>query len=447
MAEYFVGNKEYFPGIGKIKYEGPKSDNPLAFKYYDPDKKVGGKTMKEHLRFAVAYWHSFCGDGTDMFGAGTQKQPWKQDAKDPMEGAEHKLDAAFEFITKLGAEFYCFHDRDIAPEGATPAESEKNLMTIVAKAKERQKATGVKLLWGTANLFSNPRFMNGAATNPDFAVVSHAAAQVKAAIDATIELGGQGYTFWGGREGYMSLLNTDLKREKEHLGRFLVMARDYARSRGFTGVFYIEPKPMEPSKHQYDFDVETVAGFLKQFGLEKDFRMNIEANHAELAGHDFHHELETAAALGLFGSVDANRGDPRNGWDTDQFPMSYYETSLAMLTILKIGGFTTGGLNFDAHIRRNSVDPSDLFEAHIGGMDAFAVGLEVAHRIIQDGKYAAFVKQRYASFDAGDGARFEKGQMKFEELAGLAKEYGSVGFTSGKQERLENLLNQYLLGL
>jgi len=447
MAEYFVGDKEYFPGIGKIKYEGPNSDNPLAFKYYDPEKKVGGKTMKEHLRFAVAYWHSFCGDGTDMFGAGTLKQPWKLDAKDPLEGAEHKLDAAFEFITKLGAEYYCFHDRDIAPEGATPAESEKNLMTIVAKAKERQKATGVKLLWGTANLFSNPRFMNGAATNPDFAVVSHAAAQVKAAIDATIELGGQGYTFWGGREGYMSLLNTDLKREKEHLGRFLVMARDYARSRGFTGVFYIEPKPMEPSKHQYDFDVETVAGFLKQFGLEKDFRMNIEANHAELAGHDFHHELETAAALGLFGSVDANRGDPRNGWDTDQFPMSYYETSLAMLTILKVGGFTTGGLNFDAHIRRNSVDPADLFEAHIGGMDAFAVGLEVAHRIIQDGKYAAFIKQRYASFDSGDGARFEKGEMKFEELAGLAKEYGSVGFTSGKQERLENLLNQYLLGL
>jgi len=447
MAEYFVGNKEYFPGIGKIKYEGPKSDNPLAFKYYDPDKKVGNKTMKEHLRFAIAYWHSFCGDGTDMFGAGTQKQPWKAEAKDPMDGAERKLDAAFEFFTKLGAEFYCFHDRDIAPEGATPAESEKNLMSIVAKAKERQKATGVKLLWGTANLFSNPRFMNGAATNPDFAVVSHAAAQVKAAIDATIELGGQGYTFWGGREGYMSLLNTDLKREKEHLGRFLVMARDYARSRGFKGVFYIEPKPMEPSKHQYDFDVETVAGFLKQYGLEKDFRMNIEANHAELAGHDFHHELETAAAMGLFGSVDANRGDPRNGWDTDQFPMSYYETSLAMLTILKIGGFTTGGLNFDAHIRRNSVDPTDLFEAHIGGMDAFAVGLVVAHRLIQDGKYAAFIKQRYASFDSGDGERFEKGQMKFEELAGLAKEYGTVGFTSGKQERLENLLNQYLLGL
>lgn len=447
MAEYFVGNREYFPGIGKIRYEGPKSDNPLAFKYYDPDKKVGGKTMKEHLRFAVAYWHSFCADGTDMFGVGTLKQPWKLDAKTSMEGAEHKLDAAFEFITKLGAEFYCFHDRDMAPEGATPAESEKNLMAMVAKAKERQKATGVKLLWGTANLFSHPRFMNGAATNPDFSVVAHAAAQVKAAIDATIELGGQGYTFWGGREGYMSLLNTDLKREKEHLGRFLGMARDYARSRGFTGVFYIEPKPMEPTKHQYDFDVETVAGFLRQYGLEKDFRVNIEANHAELAGHDFYHELETAAALGLFGSVDANRGDPRNGWDTDQFPNSYYETSLAMLTILKVGGFTTGGLNFDAHTRRNSVDPSDLFEAHIGGMDAFAVGLEVAHRIIQDGKFASFIQQRYQSFDSGDGAHFEKGQIKFDELAALARDYGNAGFTSGKQERLENLLNQYLLGL
>lgn len=445
MAEYFVGNKEYFPGIGKIKYEGPKSDNPLAFKYYNPDKKVGNKTMKEHLRFAVAYWHSFCGDGTDMFGAATQKQPWKLDTKTPMEGAEHKLDAAFEFITKLGAEFYCFHDRDIAPEGATPAESEKNLMTIVAKAKERQKATGVKLLWGTANLFSNPRFMNGAATNPDFAVVAHAAAQVKAAIDATIELDGQGYVFWGGREGYMSLLNTDLKREKEHLARFLIMARDYARSRGFKGTFYIEPKPMEPSKHQYDFDVETVAGFLRYYGLDKDFKMNIEANHAELAGHDFQHELETAVAMGLFGSVDANRGDPRNGWDTDQFPMSYYETTLAMLAILKAGGFTTGGLNFDAHIRRNSVDPADLFIAHIGGMDAFAVGLEVAYRIQQEGKLAAFIKDRYSSFDSADGQRFEKGQMKLEELAALAKDYGTVGFTSGKQEYLENLLNQYLL--
>jgi xylose isomerase len=445
MADFFKGSKEYFPGIGKIKYEGPKSDNPLAFKYYDPTKKVGGKAMKDHLRFAVAYWHSFCGDGTDQFGNATQNQAWKKDAKNPMDGAERKLDAAFEFITKLGAEFYCFHDRDIAPEGATPAESEKNLQAIVAKAKERQKATKVKLLWGTANLFSNPRFMNGAATNPEFSVVAQAASQVKAAIDATIELGGQGYTFWGGREGYMSLLNTDLKKEKDHLARFLTMARDYARGRGFKGTFYIEPKPMEPSKHQYDFDVETVAGFLRYYGLDKDFRMNIEANHAELAGHDFQHELETAAAMGLFGSVDANRGDPRNGWDTDQFPNSYYETTMAMLTILKVGGFTTGGLNFDAHIRRNSVDPADLFEAHIGGMDAFAVGLETAQRIIADGKFSAFIKDRYASFNSGNGKKFDKGQLKFDELATLAKDYAAVGITSGKQERLENWINQYLL--
>jgi len=445
MAEFFTGGKEYFPGIGKIKYEGPKSDNPLAFKFYDPAKKVGGKAMKDHLRFAVAYWHSFCGDGTDQFGNATQNQAWKKDAKNPMDGAERKLDAAFEFITKLGAEFYCFHDRDMAPEGATPAESEKNLQAMVAKAKERQKATKVKLLWGTANLFSNPRFMNGAATNPEFSVVAQAASQVKAAIDATIELGGQGYTFWGGREGYMSLLNTDLKKEKDHLARFLTMARDYARGRGFKGMFYIEPKPMEPSKHQYDFDVETVAGFLRYYGLDKDFRMNIEANHAELAGHDFQHELETAAAMGLFGSVDANRGDPRNGWDTDQFPNSYYETTMAMLTILKVGGFTTGGLNFDAHIRRNSVEPADLFEAHIGGMDAFAVGLETAQRIIDGGKLSAFVKDRYASFNSGNGKKFDKGQLKFEELAALAKDYATVGITSGKQERLENWINQYLL--
>lgn len=447
MADYFKGGKEYFPGIGKIKFEGPKSDNPLAFKYYDPNKKVGGKTMKDHLRFAVAYWHSFCADGKDQFGDATFDQGWKKGSDDKMVLAEQKLDAAFEFITKLGAEFYCWHDRDIAPEGATPGESEKNLQTIAAKAKERQKATGVKLLWGTANVFSNPRYMNGAATNPEFKVVTHAASQVKAAIDATIELGGAGYTFWGGREGYMSLLNTDLKREKEHLARFLTMARDYARAQGFKGVFYIEPKPMEPTKHQYDFDVETVAGFLRANGLEKDFRMNIEANHAELAGHDFHHELETAASMGLFGSVDANRGDPRNGWDTDQFPNSAYETSLAMLTILKIGGFTSGGLNFDAHIRRNSVDPADLFEAHIGGMDAFAVGLEVAQRIIDGGKLSAFVKQRYSSFDSGDGAKFETGKMKFQDLAALAKDYAAVGMVSGKQERLENYINQYLLGL
>jgi xylose isomerase len=364
-----------------------------------------------------------------------------------MEAAEHKMDAAFEFISKLGAEFYCFHDRDMAPEGESPAESEKNLQTMTARAKKCQKAAGVKLLWGTANLFNHPRFMNGAATNPEFGVVALAANQVKAAIDATIELGGMGYTFWGGREGYMSLLNTDLKREKEHMARFLSMARDYARKQGFKGVFYIEPKPMEPSKHQYDFDTETVIGFLKQYGLDKDFRLNIEANHAELANHDFAHELETAAAAGLLGSVDANRGEPRNGWDTDQFPSSYYETALAMYAILKAGGLGTGGLNFDAKIRRNSIDSEDLFIAHIGGMDTFAVGLEIAQRIITDGIIPGFVKKRYASFNSGDGARFEKGELSLEVLAGLARNYGKTGITSGRQEYLENVLNGYLLGL
>ncbi|MDR2247007.1 MAG: xylose isomerase [Treponema sp.] len=447
MADYFVGSREYFPGIGKIGYEGPKSDNPLAFKYYDAEKTVGGKKMKDHLRFAVAYWHSFCADGADPFGAATHPHPWISDAKCPMEAAEHKMDAAFEFITKLGAEFYAFHDRDMAPEGATPGESEKNLQALTAKAKERQKATGVKLLWGTANLFTHPRFMNGAATNPEFAVLALAANQVKAAIDATIELDGQGYTFWGGREGYMSLLNTDLKREKDHLAKFLIAARDYARAQGFKGAFYIEPKPMEPTKHQYDYDTETVIGFLRYYGLDRDFRLNIEANHAELAGHDFFHELETAAAAGLFGSVDANRGEPRNGWDTDQFPNSYYETALAMYAILRAGGFTTGGLNFDAKIRRSSVDPADLFEAHIGGMDAFAAGLEAASRIIISGKIPDFVKGRYASFDTGDGALFEKGDLKLEDLAKLGSDYGAFGVTSGKQERLENILNQHLLGL
>jgi len=448
MADYYTGSKEFFPGIKKIKFEGPKSKNPLAFKYYDPDKMVGGKKMKDHLRFAIAYWHSFCGDGSDPFGAATHIFPWL-DAKTPMEVAEGKMDGAFEFFTKLGAEFYAFHDRDMAPEGATPAESEKNLITLVARAKKLQGETGVKLLWGTSNLFSNPRYMNGAATNPEFGVVALAAAQVKAAIDATMELGGLGYTFWGGREGYMSLLNTDLKREKDNLARFLTMAKDYARKQGFKGVFYIEPKPMEPSKHQYDFDTETVIGFLRHYGLDKDFRLNIEANHAELAGHDFIHELETAAASGFFGSVDANRGDYMNGWDTDQFPMSYYETALAMHTILKVGGFTAGGLNFDSKIRRNSIDPADLFIAHIGGMDAFAAGLVIAQRIIDDGVLGSFVKDRYASYTTGDGAKFSKGEFTLEQLAKIGTDagYGKTGLTSGKQEYLENVLNSYLLGL
>ncbi len=420
MTKLFSGEREYFPGIGRIGYEGPKSDNPLAFKYYDAERRLGGKTMAEHLRFSVAYWHSFCADGTDMFGSGTIVHPWDEGPGGAMGRAERKLDAAFEFITKLGAEFYCFHDRDLAPEGGSPAESEANLRRLTELASARQKATGVRLLWGTANLFGHPRYMNGAATNPDFAVLAHAAAQVKCALDATIALGGAGYVFWGGREGYMSLLNTDLAREKEHLASFLAMARDYARAQGFKGVFYIEPKPMEPTKHQYDFDVETVAGFLRAHGLDKDFRINIEANHAELAGHDFQHELETAVSMGLFGSVDANRGDPRNGWDTDQFPNNLYETTLAMMAILKGGGFTSGGLNFDAKLRRNSVGASDLFEAHIGGMDAFAAGLTAAYRLIEDKALSDFVRERYASFDAGEGRRFESGSMSLAELASLA---------------------------
>ena len=447
MAVYHAGKKEYFPKIGKIKYEGPQSNNPLAFKYYNPEKKVGKKKMKDHLRFAIAYWHSFCADGTDPFGSGTHHHSWSKGARNPMEAAENKMDAAFEFISKLGAQFYCFHDRDIAPEGDSPAESEKNLFQMVAKAKKLQIKTGVKLLWGTANLFSHPRYMNGAATNPEFGVVALAAAQVKAAIDATIELGGQGYTFWGGREGYMSILNTDLKKEKEHLACFLAMARDYGRKQGFKGMFYIEPKPMEPTKHQYDYDAETVIGFLRHYKLDKDFRLNIEANHAELAGHDFVHELETAAAAGFLGSVDANRGEPRNGWDTDQFPISYSETAMAMYAILKAGGFTTGGLNFDAKIRRNSVDSEDLFIAHIGGMDAFAVGLEIAQRMIKDGKIAAFVKKRYSSFDSGEGEKFARGRFSLEALAKIGSDYGQIGITSGKQEYLENIVNQYLLGL
>lgn len=440
---FFKGAKEYFPGIGQILYEGPGSKNPLAFKYYDPEKRIDGKTMKEHLRFSVAYWHSFCGDGNDPFGSATLLRPWDT-AGSPMETAKSKLDAAFEFITKLGAPYYCFHDRDLAPEGSRPAETEKNLMTLTALAKERQRETGVGLLWGTANLFSRPRYMNGAATNPDFRVVAHAAAQVKTAIDATVELEGGGYTFWGGREGYMCLLNTDMKREKEHLAQFLIAARDYGRKAGFKGVFYVEPKPMEPMKHQYDFDTETVISFLRHYGLDKDFKVNIEANHAELAGHDFLHELDLAASQGMLGSIDANRGDPRNGWDTDQFPNSVYETAATMLTVLKMGGFVSGGLNFDAKVRRNSTDPADLFIAHIGGMDAFALGLEAAQAIIKDGTLSRMVRERYASFDSGSGKNFEAGKMTLQELASLATDYGDEGLQSGKQELIENLINSFI---
>lgn len=435
---FFKGSKEYFPGIGQIKYEGPESKNPLAFKYYDAEKVVMGKKMKDWLKFTVAYWHSFCADGGDPFGSGTREFTWKT--------PEEKVDAAFEFITKLGCGYYAWHDRDICPEGTSPADSEKKLSHITDLLLERQKETGVKLLWGTANVFNNPRYMNGAATNPDFDVVTQAASQIKAAIDNTIKLGGAGYTFWGGREGYMSLLNTDMKAEKEHLAMMLTLARDYARKQGFTGCFYIEPKPMEPTKHQYDYDSETVIGFLRAHGLDKDFKLNIEANHAELAGHEFAHELTVCVDNGMLGSIDANRGDPVNGWDTDQFPVSIYETTQAMLQVIRMGGFTTGGLNFDAKVRRNSVAPEDLFIAHIGGMDIFARGLEKAVQLIEDRRIPSMLKERYASFESGNGKAFAEGKLTLDQVASLAKPYEQVAKTSGRQELYENILNQICLG-
>ena len=435
---FFKGSKEYFPGIGQIKYEGQESKNPLAFKYYDAEKVVMGKKMKDWLKFTVAYWHSFCADGGDPFGSGTREFTWKT--------PEEKVDAAFEFITKLGCGYYAWHDRDICPEGTSPADSEKKLSHITDLLLERQKETGVKLLWGTANVFNNPRYMNGAATNPDFDVVAQAASQIKAAIDNTIKLGGAGYTFWGGREGYMSLLNTDMKAEKEHLAMMLTLARDYARKQGFTGCFYIEPKPMEPTKHQYDYDSETVIGFLRAHGLDKDFKLNIEANHAELAGHEFAHELTVCVDNGMLGSIDANRGDPVNGWDTDQFPVSIYETTQAMLQVIRMGGFTTGGLNFDAKVRRNSVAPEDLFIAHIGGMDIFARGLEKAVQLIEDRRIPSMLKERYASFEPGNGKAFAEGKLTLDQVASLAKPYEQVAKTSGKQELYENILNQICLG-
>jgi xylose isomerase len=443
MTDYFTGKKEYFPRIKKIKYEGPKSNNPLAFKYYHPEKKVGKKKMKDHLRFAAAYGQCFCGGGSGPFGA-VHPQPWITDARTPMESAEHTMDAAFEFISKLGLDFYCFHDRDMAPEGESPVESEKNLRSLVERAKKYQKAAGVKLLWGAADLISHPRFMNGAAANPEFAVVALAANQVKAAIDATIELGGQGYTFRSGREVHMSLINRDLKRERDHLARFLSSARDYARKQGFKGLFYLEPKSLGPASRLYHDDTEKAIGFLRRYGLDEDFRLNIEAGNGDPAGPDFAQELETAAAAGFLGSVDAKRGDT---WDADRFPASYYETAAAMYAILKAGGFSTGGINLNARIRRNSTDPADLFIAHIGGMDAFALGLEIARRIISDGRIPGLVKKRYASFNTGDGIRFEKGELSFEALAKTGSGCGKAGITSGRQEYLENVLNQYLLGL
>jgi len=442
MATPFIGQREFFPGIGCIPYEGPGSDNPLAFKVYQADRRIGGKTMAEHLRFAVCYWHTFTNAGHDPFGPGTRRFPWESGA--PTATAEARVDAAFEFFTKLGVPYYCFHDIDLAPDAEDIAQYEKNLKHMVALARERQNATGVKLLWGTANLFSHPRYMNGAATNPDFNVVARAAVQVKAAIEATVELGGEHYVFWGGREGYASLVNTDMKRELAHMGRFLSMARDYGRSIGFKGCFFIEPKPMEPMKHQYDFDSATVAGFLREHGLEKDFKLNIEANHATLSGHTFEHDLQVASDHGLLGSIDANRGNAQNGWDTDQFPVDLYDTIGAMMVVLRQGGLV-GGLNFDAKPRRESTDMQDLFIAHIGGMDSFARGLEVAHALLNNSPWEKWRQQRNSSFDGGPGREFAEGRLKLADLAEHAARSGEPRQTSGRQEQYENLLNQYLL--
>lgn len=438
-----TGNKEFFKGIGPIRYEGPQSDNPLAFRWYDENRVVAGKTMKEHLRFACAYWHSFCGSGADPFGEPTHLFPWSEKS-DAVERAKDKADAAFEFITKLSLPYYCFHDVDAVDYTNDISENDRRLQAITEYFSEKQKASGVKLLWGTANLFSNRRYMNGAATNPDFQVLTHAAAQVKAALDATIALGGENYVFWGGREGYMSLLNTNMKREKEHLARFLHTAKDYARKQGFKGKFFIEPKPCEPSKHQYDYDCETVIGFLRQYDLLNDFSLNIEVNHATLAGHTFTHELQVAADAGLLGSMDANRGDYQNGWDTDQFPNDINELTEALLVILEAGGFKGGGINFDAKIRRNSTDPEDLFYAHIGGMDAFARALVTADAILEKSDYKQIRAARYSSFDAGKGKEFEAGKLSLEELRAFALDHGEPALTSGRQEYLENLINRYI---
>ncbi|QBG86544.1 xylose isomerase [Xanthomonas oryzae] len=438
----YIGAKEYFPGIGKIGFEGRESDNPLAFKVYDANKTIGNKTMAEHLRFAVAYWHSFCGNGADPFGPGTRAYPWDV-GNSALARAEAKSDAAFEFFTKLGVPYYCFHDIDLSPDADDIGEYESNLKHMVGVAKQRQADTGIKLLWGTANLFSHPRYMHGASTNPDFNVVARAAVQVKAAIDATVELGGENYVFWGGREGYACLHNTQMKREQDNMARFLTLARDYGRSIGFTGNFLIEPKPMEPMKHQYDFDSATVIGFLRQHGLDQDFKLNIEANHATLSGHSFEHDLQVASDAGLLGSIDANRGNPQNGWDTDQFPTDLYDTVGAMLVVLRQGGLAPGGLNFDAKVRRESSDPQDLFLAHIGGMDAFARGLEVANALLTSSPLEQWRAERYASFDNGAGADFAAGQITLAALATHAAGNAPKQI-SGRQEAYENLINQYL---
>ena len=438
-----IGKKEYFKGVGEIKFEGQQSDNPLAFRWYDENQLVAGKKMKDHFKFACAYWHSFCGSGADPFGDPTHLFPWNE-SSDVITRAKDKMDAAFEFITKMNMDYYCFHDLDVVDYSDNVVENEKRLQTMVDYAKEKQKATGVKLLWGTANLFSNRRYMNGAGTNPDFHVLAHAGAQVKTALDATIALGGEHYVFWGGREGYMSLLNTNMKRELEHFATFLHKAKDYARSQGFKGTFFIEPKPGEPSKHQYDYDCATVVGFLRQYDLIGDFKINLEVNHATLAGHTFTHELQVSADAGVLGSMDANRGDYQNGWDTDQFPNNLNELTEAMLIILEAGGFAGGGINFDAKLRRNSTDMLDLFHAHIGGMDTFARALVVADKILQHGEYQKIRKSRYASFDSGKGKEFAQGKLSLQDLREFAIANGEPQAISGKQEYLENLINRFI---
>ena len=438
-----LGEKEFFKGIGQIKYEGLDSDNPLSYRWYDESKVVAGKPMKDWLRFAVAYWHSFVGNGGDPFGEPTHIYPWNE-KQDAIARAKDKADAAFEFITKLGLPYYCFHDVDVVDYTNDVNENDSRLQALTAYLKEKQKATGVKLLWGTANVFSNKRYMNGASTNPDFHVLSHAAAQVKGALDATIALGGENYVFWGGREGYMSLLNTNMKREKEHLAKFLHTAKDYARKNGFKGTFFIEPKPCEPTKHQYDYDSETVIGFLRQYDLLNDFKLNIEVNHATLAGHTFQHELQVAVDAGMLGSMDANRGDYQNGWDTDQFPTNINELVESMLIIVEAGGFQGGGINFDAKRRRNSTDPADLFHAHIGGIDTFARALITADTILQKSEYTKIRSTRYASFDAGKGKDFEQGKLSLEDLRAYAVEKGEPKAVSGQQELIENIINRYI---
>ena len=440
--DFYKGEKEFFPGIGKIQFEGSDSKNPMAFHYYDENKVVMGKTLKDHLRFAMAYWHTLCAEGGDQFGGGTKTFPWNTEA-DRISRAKYKMDAAFEFMTKCSIPYYCFHDVDVVDEAPTMVEFEKDLQTMVEHAKGLQQATGKKLLWSTANVFGNKRYMNGAATNPYFPAVACAGTQIKNAIDACIALGGENYVFWGGREGYMSLLNTDMKREKDHLAMMLTMARDYGRKNGFKGTFLIEPKPMEPTKHQYDVDTETVIGFLKAHGLDKDFKVNIEVNHATLAGHTFEHELAVAVDNGMLGSIDANRGDYQNGWDTDQFPIDNYELTQAMMQIIRNGGLGTGGTNFDAKTRRNSTDLEDIFIAHIAGMDAMARALESAAALLNESPYKKMLADRYASFDGGKGKEFEDGKLTLEDVVAYAKTKGEPKQTSGKQELYEAILNMY----